>query len=381
MTVLDGISDPVLMVDGDLTVQLANRAARDTWATADRPDLVGASCAELFGSRYDGDHVQKILAAARSAAPCSFDLENRSESVRFERVAIDPIRYEPGEGGAVILRVADITKQKLMERDLVQREKLASLGLLVSGIAHELNNPNNFIVFNLPILREYLQEILPVMDREAAANPGREYFGMPYGDFREDLLKLLQNIENGSHRINATVSKLREFSRQKEKEKEKKVPMPIGDLVRKAASICMSQIKKRVKTFEVDIPEDLPEIVLDTDSFEQIMINLLINAAHAADKPESMLRVSARSGNSWQDKLILEVADNGCGMDARTRGRIFEPFFTTKHDGTGTGLGLYVSKNLIEEMGGKIEVESQPGAGTVFRLHLADQQDAARPQA
>jgi len=381
MTVLDGISDPVLMVDGDLTVQLANRAARDTWATADRPDLVGASCAELFGSRYDGDHVQKILAAARSAAPCSFDLENRSESVRFERVAIDPIRYEPGEGGAVILRVADITKQKLMERDLVQREKLASLGLLVSGIAHELNNPNNFIVFNLPILREYLQEILPVMDREAAANPGREYFGMPYGDFREDLLKLLQNIENGSHRINATVSKLREFSRQKEKEKEKKVPMPIGDLVRKAASICMSQIKKRVKTFEVDIPEDLPEIVLDTDSFEQIMINLLINAAHAADKPESMLRVSARSGNSWQDKLILEVADNGCGMDAKTRGRIFEPFFTTKHDGTGTGLGLYVSKNLIEEMGGKIEVESQPGAGTVFRLHLADQQDAARPQA
>ncbi|NPV03664.1 MAG: response regulator [Syntrophaceae bacterium] len=381
MTVLDGISDPVLMVDGDLTVQLANRAARDTWATADRQDLVGASCAELFGSRYDAEQVQKILAAARASAPCSFDLENRSESVKFERIAIDPIRYDPGEGGAVILRVADITKQKLMERDLVQREKLASLGLLVSGIAHELNNPNNFIVFNLPILREYLQEILPVMDREAEANPGREYFGMPYGDFREDLLKLLQNIENGSHRINATVSKLREFSRQKEKEREKKVPMPIGDLVRKAASICMSQIKKRVKTFEVDIPEDLPQIVLDTDSFEQVMINLLINAAHAADKPESLLRVSARSGNSWQDKLILEVADNGCGMDARTLGRIFEPFFTTKHDGTGTGLGLYVSKNLIEEMGGKIEVESQPGAGTVFRLHLADQQDAARPQA
>lgn len=382
MTVLDGISDPVLMVDADLTVQLANRAARSAWAAADRPDLVGACCADLFRGRYDGESVQKILAAARASASCSFDLENRSESVKFERIAIDPVRYDPGDGGAVILRVADITKQKLMERDLVQREKLASLGLLVSGIAHELNNPNNFIVFNLPILREYLQEILPVMDREAAANPGREYFGMPYGEFREDLMKLLQNIENGSHRINATVSKLREFSRQKEKEKEKKVPMPIGDLVRKAASICMSQIKKRVKTFEVDIPEDLPEIVLDTDSFEQIMINLLINAAHAADKPESVLRVSARSGTSWQEKLILEVADNGCGMDARTRGRIFEPFFTTKHDGTGTGLGLYVSKNLIEEMGGTIEVESEPGAGTVFRLHLADQQDAAqRPQA
>ena len=215
------------------------------------------------------------------------------------------------------------------------------------------------------------------MDREAELNPGREFFGMTYGDFRDDLMKLLQNMENGSHRINATVSKLREFSRQKEKEQEKKVPQRIGDLVQKAASICMSQIKKRIKTFEVDIPEDLPEILIDPDSFEQIMINLLINAAQAANKPDSMLRVSAKTGNSWQEKLILEVTDNGSGMDEKTRGRIFDPFFTTKHDGTGTGLGLYVSRNLMEEMGGKIEVESESGKGTVFRLSLIDMTDAA----
>ena len=105
--------------------------------------------------------------------PFSLDLENLSESVKFDRIVIDPIRYDAGEDGAVIIRITDITKQKLMERDLVQREKLASLGLLVSGIAHELNNPNNFIIFNLPILREYLQEILPLVDREASLDPGR----------------------------------------------------------------------------------------------------------------------------------------------------------------------------------------------------------------
>jgi PAS domain S-box-containing protein len=380
MTVLNGISDPVLMADGSMTVQLANRATLDYCGTEAMKDIRGISCEALFKSRYDGESVKKILKTCRDMESGSFDLENLSDSVKYERINMDPIRYDSGEGGAVIIRIADITKQKLMERDLVQREKLASLGLLVSGIAHELNNPNNFIIFNLPILREYLQEILPVMDREAESNPGAEYFGMTYGDFREDLLKLLQNIENGSHRINATVSKLREFSRQKEKEKEKKVPMQIGDLVRKAASICMSQIKKRVKTFEVDIPEDLPEIVIDTDSFEQIMINLLINAAHAADKPDSMLRVTAKNGDSWQKKLILEVTDNGCGMDEKTSGRIFDPFFTTKHDGTGTGLGLYVSRNLMEEMGGKIEVDSELGKGTVFRLYLVDQLDAAMKQ-
>jgi PAS domain S-box-containing protein len=380
MAVLNGISDPVLMTDGNLTVRLANLATLDYRGTKEMKDLVGITCEDLFEGRYDEESTAKILASCRKMEPFSLDLENLSESVKYDRIVIDPIRYDAGEDGAVIIRITDITKQKLMERDLVQREKLASLGLLVSGIAHELNNPNNFIIFNLPILREYLQEILPLVDREAALNPGREFFGMTYGDFRDDLMKLLQNIENGSHRINATVSKLREFSRQKEKEKEKKVPLRIGDLVQKAASICMSQIKKRIKTFEVDIPEDIPDILIDPDSFEQIMINLLINAAHAANKLDSMLRVSARTGNTWQEKLILEVSDNGCGMDEKTRGRIFDPFFTTKHDGTGTGLGLYVSKNLIEEMGGKIDVESQPGEGTVFRLHLVDSIDTAIKQ-
>jgi PAS domain S-box-containing protein len=380
MAVLNGISDPVLMTDGNLTVRLANRATLDYRGKQEMQDLVGITCEDLFEGRYDEESKAKILASCRKMESFSLDLENFSESVKFDRIVIDPIRYDAGEDGAVIIRITDITKQKLMERDLVQREKLASLGLLVSGIAHELNNPNNFIIFNLPILREYLQEILPLVDREAALNPGREFFGMTYGDFRDDLMKLLQNIENGSHRINATVSKLREFSRQKEKEKEKKVPQHIGDLVQKAASICMSQIKKRIKTFEVDIPGDLPDILIDPDSFEQIMINLLINAAHAANKPDSMLRVSARAGNGRQGNLILEVSDNGCGMDEKTCRRIFDPFFTTKHDGTGTGLGLYVSKNLMEEMGGKIDVESQPGEGTVFRLHLVDSMDAAIKQ-
>ena len=378
--VLNGISDPVLMTDGNLTVRLANRATLDYCGKREMKDLVGITCDDLLRNRYDEKNVTGILAACGKMEPFSVDLENLSESVKFDRIVIDPIQYDAGEDGAVIIRITDITKQKLMERDLVQREKLASLGLLVSGIAHELNNPNNFIIFNLPILREYLQEILPLADREAGLNPGREFFGMTYGDFRDDLMKLLQNIENGSHRINATVSKLREFSRQKEKDKEKKVPQHIGDLVQKAASICMSQIKKRIKTFEVDIPEDLPEILIDPDSFEQIMINLLINAAQAASKPDSMLRVSAKAGNSWQEKLILEIADNGCGMDDKTRGRLFEPFFTTKRDGTGTGLGLYISRNLMEEMGGKIEVESELGKGTVFRLSLVDTLDSAVKQ-
>lgn len=103
-----------------------------------------------------------------------------------------------------------------MERELIQSEKLASLGLLISGIVHEIKNPNNFISFNMPILRDYIRDILPVLDDHAARDPGYEVQGMPYADFRVDILKLIENVEHGSARINTTVAKLKEFSRRKD---------------------------------------------------------------------------------------------------------------------------------------------------------------------
>jgi len=141
--------------------------------------------------------------------------------------------------------------------------------------------------------------------------------------------------------------------------------------VEKAVSLCHTQIRKTVKTFEVQVQPDLPEMVTDPDAVEQTLINLLINAAQAADKPDSRILLRVRQGTSGEG-LILEVEDNGCGMDDRTATRLFDPFFTTKEEGLGTGLGLYISKNLIEPVRGSIAVESEIGRGTTFRVVLPD---------
>ena len=176
-----------------------------------------------------------------------------------------------------------------MERELIQSEKLASLGLLISGIVHEINNPNNFISFNIPILRDYLREILPVLDEHAARTPHFEVQGMPYAEFRTDVMKLLENIEHGSTRINTTVAKLKEFSRKKD-EKGARPILPTG-VVERAVAICHTQIRKTVKTFDVQVQQDMPEMISDPDAIEQTLINLLINAAQAADKPDSRIRL------------------------------------------------------------------------------------------
>jgi len=164
--------------------------------------------------------------------------------------------------------------------------------------------------------------------------------------------------------------KLKEFSRKKEDKGLR--PVASAEVINKALSICHTQIRKTVKTFDVELDPGLQPMTTDPEAIEQVLINLLINAAQAADKEDSVIRLRVSRGDSWKNRLVMEVTDNGCGMDERTASRIFDPFFTTKEEGCGTGLGLYISKNLVESAGGSISLESESGRGTTFRVIFPD---------
>jgi PAS domain S-box-containing protein len=370
-SVFDGISDPLLMVGGDMTtVIMLNRAALEFFDIEHYREIIGLPCHGHLIERYGRDHAERLKAAIGESSPSRFSLTANVKAIRYEEISVYPVRGIDNGKGLAIIRVTDRTKQVIMERELIQNEKLASLGLLISGIVHEINNPNNFIVFNIPILRDYLREILPVVDEHAEKIPWYEVLGMPYADFRVDVMKLLDNIEHGSHRINVTVAKLKEFSRKREDKGLRAVAS--ADVVNKALSICHTQIRKTVKTFDVEIDPGLAQMTTDPEAIEQVLINLLINAAQAADKEDSLIRLHVYKGDSWKNGLVMEVIDNGCGMDETTTSRIFDPFFTTKEEGCGTGLGLYISKNLVESAGGCISVESKPGHGTAFRVIFPD---------
>lgn len=269
---------------------------------------------------------------------------------------------------ALISIIRDVTEQRRLQQQLMQADKLASLGSLVAGIAHEINNPNNFITFNIPILGDYWQEIFPILDRNAAEHPDWMVLGMPYAEFKQDVLKLLNNMEHGSDRINNVVSELRNFARiQKD---EFRTQIDIHKLVDRVITLTGKQVGKLVKSYQVELADNLPEIVVNPARIEQVLINLVLNAAQAADKKDSYVMLKARKDPLTPAQVIFEIEDNGCGMDEVVRARIFDPFFTTKEGMDGTGLGLSISYAIIQDHGGDISVTSLPGRGTTVKVTL-----------
>jgi PAS domain S-box-containing protein len=377
-SVFDGISDPLVLLDGDFKVKMLNKAAWNYYGMCKQGRVVGRPCYEgLMGNTKPCARCF-VLPNISNSQGGSFERKGIMDENRLEEVVIYPLKGDTKSSGAVV-RISDITETKLLERRVVQNEKLTVLGLLVASIAHDINNPNNFISFNIPILREYLSELLPIVDDYAEKHPGYELFGMSYRDFRKDLMRLLDNVEHGSSRIKNFVSDLREFVRKRQKREESYVDL--GDLVDKAVAICRPEITKRVRDFEVNVQGGLPKTLTSPEELELVLIHLLINAAHAADKEDSWIKLRVFS----RDALCIEVSDNGCGMDEMTRKKAFDPLFTTKSSGDGFGLGLFVCENIVAGLGGRIEVESEQGKGSTFRIlfhepKFEDQQDGTLGQ-
>jgi signal transduction histidine kinase/DNA-binding NarL/FixJ family response regulator len=367
--VFDGISEPLIMLGPDMRVHMVNKAAKDYYRLARYTDAIGKHCYEgLKGRSVPCEECERPFASLKGYVG-AFERKGAMDPDRVEQIVVYSARDElEGEDDATIIRISDITKAKLMERQLIQSEKLASIGLLVSGIAHEINNPNSFILINIPILRDYLAELLPIVDSYAKDHPDFELFFMPYEELRQDIFKLLENMEHGSNRINATVSGLKEFARKREKSERQLVNME--QAAERAVILCRAELRKRIKSFDVSIEEGMPPLFADPEAIEQVIVNLLINAAHASDKEESWVKLRIFEGDGGLKPCIIEVSDNGCGMDEKTLANIFNPFFTTKSSLQGTGLGLYICHNLVESQGGKVVVESKQGIGSTFRVIL-----------
>ncbi|MEJ2157128.1 MAG: ATP-binding protein [Desulfobacteraceae bacterium] len=376
-TIFDGITDPLLLLDKELNVKMINQAAINYYGV--NPDaVVDLPCYRAFknlGVACEECRISKTVSGDNTVV---FERTGPIDPSRLEQVVIYRSRTQDNAPGAVIIRISDVTEAKTMERQMIQQEKMASLGLLISSIVHEINNPNNMISLNLPILKDYFEAILPIVRSSKDVDHAIEHLKLSYDEFEKDIFELLENVEHGSERINTIVSQLRDFSRINKRKKEDWIK--IGDVVRRALTICNGQLKSTAVSLDLEIPEDFPKIYTNAEYLEQVLINLLINASQALDKMDNWIRLSAFIGPNWREHVIIEVSDNGCGMTDETMKRIFEPLFTTKDSRKGTGLGLYVCHNLIENIGGRIEVESKPGHGAKFRVILTGRERRAKPR-
>jgi hypothetical protein len=294
-------------------------------------------------------------------------IQIRKDGERIPVEVSSALTYWEGKK-AIISIIRDVTEQRRLQQQLMQADKLASLGSLVAGIAHEINNPNNFITFNIPILEDYWKEVFPILDAYAIDHPDWMLLGMSYAEFRLDVIKLLNNMEHGSERINNIVGELRNFARiQKD---EFRALIDIHKLVDRVITLTGKQVGKLVKSYRIELADNLPEIVVNPARIEQVLINLVLNAAQAADKEDSYVLLNIRKDPLIPFQVVFSVEDNGSGMDESVRARIFDPFFTTKDGVEGTGLGLSISYAIIQDHGGNISVTSLPGRGTTVNVNL-----------
>ena len=263
----------------------------------------------------------------------------------------------------------DISERKRSEQQMAQAEKMAALGQIIAGVAHEINNPNNFITFNLPILKKYVEAIAPILNEAAERDPELRILNMNVEMFLDDTVKLLSNMSHGSERITGIVSELKTYIRSHEADEEKK-PRRLSDVMGHVMNLVGKQVRKQVRTFDVRVPDNLPPVRMNAGKIEQVLINLIINAGQAADKDDAWVRVTADAPTDEPGFVTLVVADNGAGIPDDIRRRIFDPFFTTKSRESGTGLGLSISSRIVEEHGGTIVVESTEGEGATFIVRL-----------
>lgn len=257
------------------------------------------------------------------------------------------------------------------QQQLVQSEKLASLGRLSAGMAHEINNPVQFIQGNMRIVTEAMDSMLPIMDRHAAEHPDLKVARLPYAMFRQHVTTLLQDMSNGTARIADIVRDLKKFARADEGSLNELVD--INEAIGTSLRLVHNKIKKHRVVTELD--PDIPKIRGSASKIEQVIVANLINAAEALGERQDGVIEIRSAGN--RDQVSFSIADNGPGMTEEVKAKLFDPFFTTKQKTGGMGLGLSVVYGIIKDHKGWIDVETKLGAGTTLRYHLP----ASRSQA
>ena len=357
-------------------IYFINPAYEDIWGRS-RESLVAQP--ESWLDAVHPEDREEVLA--------NFEKQSRGEFVEYEyrivrpdgeirwiEAHVFPVRNEEGKIYRCAGSAQEITKRKRAEelaesqqQQLIQADKMASLGILVSGVAHEINNPNNFIMLNGEILSMAWQNVMPILQKYYKENGDFLLAGMPYTRSHEKIGQLISGISEGATRIGKIVEALGGFARQDAGDLNQQVDP--NAVVESAMVIVNNLIKKSTHHPSVELGENLPKIRGNPQQLEQVIINLITNSCQALESPQKSLFVST-SYNKTSDLITIRVRDEGEGIPPENLNHIIEPFFTTKRDTGGTGLGLSVSYNIVKNHGGHLHFTSRFGRGTTATVML-----------
>ncbi|MBU0965094.1 MAG: PAS domain S-box protein [Proteobacteria bacterium] len=331
------------------------------------PDGIRDDIKEVFNRMMDGGEVSFYENAIKTS----------SGSERILAFHNSLLHDHDGIICGVLFSGADVTEQKLaedekknMQAHLHQQEKMASVGQLAAGVAHEINNPMGFITSNLVTLGKYVERLLEYINAQSKvinslqaedAELDALHKKLKIDHIREDIPELMHESLDGTNRVKAIVQNLKSFASLDE---EKVKPSDINACLESTIQIVWSELKDKA-TLHRDYG-NLPLVLCNAQQLNQVFMNLMVNAAHSiAGRGEIGVR-------TWHDRewVNIAISDTGCGMSKEQISRIFEPFYTTRDVGHGTGLGLSISYDIVKGHNGAIKVVSQKGRGTTFTVTI-----------
>lgn len=348
--IVESVPNGIVYVAPGGAIRLANEEAQ-AFLGLSFDDLTKRYTVDFEGKTYfedgtpcsvDAYPVTRCLVTGERQGPTTIGVEQPTGELRHAIFTATPVAMDEGVGAVVTFvditgRKAEEAERERMRLQLVQSERLAALGTLAAGVAHEINNPLTYLLGNLDLLRDALSAERP------------------------ELLDMTDRAMDGARRVTRIVRQLRRFTRSGAEQPDESFSASAS--VNAALELARPHLRNAAAVV-VEIPQDVPLRGREASAV-QILINLILNAAQSAPRPRIELRARQEG-----DRAVIEVIDDGAGMDEESLARAFDAFYTTKAAGTGSGLGLVISRDEAARMGGELVLTSSPGHGTTARLSL-----------
>ncbi|MCF6179176.1 MAG: response regulator [Geopsychrobacter sp.] len=349
----------IVLLDCHLNVTLWNRGAERLFGWL-ATEVEGATC-PLFK-----DLDEKTLKTIISPGLSSHEqvLENRDQDRLTLRISTAGLDDGPDDDRAIVLLFENITEKKRLQNEADRASRLASLGQLAAGVAHEINNPNGLILLNMPTLRDFIADAL---DQLNEIQPETRIGGLSLMRAREIAPQLTDEMEDAARRIRQIVEDLKDFASRDSRDTI--INFDLNNSVEKALRLANNTIRKATDSFHCDLADSLPQVHGNPQRIEQVIVNLLINACEALEERSASLQLKTCI-NPAKKMVELQVMDQGSGIKPADMKHITDPFFTTRRETGGTGLGLSVSARIVREHGGRLDFDSKLGQGTCATLGL-----------
>lgn len=352
-TFFKAITEKIIVIDRDFNIIMSNK------------DEIGEN-RKCYNALFDLKEICPNCPASITFNSSNDAVQELEFEEKFLILKTYPIFGEDGTVNRVLEVCRDKTNEKKMESQLLQSYKLASLGKLVAGVAHEINNPNTFILGNLKIVQEAFDDIFPILDEYITTNPSLKIARLNYDIFKENISILVSDMINGANRTKKIVNDLRNFAKKDEASLTDDIDLNF--IITNNISLTLKHVKKYAE-LEFELEDNIPIFKGNAQRIEQVLHNLLLNASEAIEPNGGKVLVKTAYDKNT-NQIVLIVHDNGCGIDEFTIKNIFDPFYTTKRNKGGTGLGLSITYGIIKDHYGTIEVESKVGQGTKFIIKI-----------